>query len=473
MVIFLKINTLLAKAKLPLVKQNHTIQQLSFCSKDCTKNTLFICLKDHPEEEIIEALKHGVSTIVSKPCKTTATNHIFVDSPRKSLAILAKHFYHNSSRKIRLVGVTGTNGKTTTSTLAYHFFNSIGKKSMLIGSNGIFWENNEKKINNTTPDILTIYEAIRIARKKKIHTIFMEVSSISVEQCRIYGLEFDALVLTNFSQDHLDYHKTLEQYLFCKLIPFMKLSKKAYAVLNADEDTYAKFSKFTDANVITYGIKHPADVLGTYNHSTVHGISFYAKNKLYKSRLVGEFNVYNCLAVLALCQVYHISTDKFQDFLAKYSSVAGRMNVIEHKNRFILIDYAHTYSATKKVIEEAMRLCTGKLTIVLGCGGNREKEKRFMIGDLLNQVEARVILTTDNPRFEEPKQIINDILSTIKRPVECILDRTTAIQNGLDGLKEKDYLLVLGKGCEPYMDIKGIKYPYSDQEVIYEWISTH
>lgn len=458
---------------LPTINKNFKVDCITFEAEKCNKNALFIALKEDPRNEIEEAIKHNVPLIISKPCSVCHSEHIFVDLPRKYLAEAAKYFYNDVTEKMYLIGVTGTNGKTTTSTLAYDFFNFIGKKSLLIGSNGIFCEGHQKKINNTTPDIITIYEALKVAKQKKIHYAFMEVSSISVDQFRVWGLKFHSLILTNFSQDHLDYHKTIEEYLLNKLIPFMKLSKKAYAILNVDEEAFPKFSKFTDSHIITYGMKKNATVLGTLKYASIEGMSFYVQNQLYKTKLIGEFNIYNCLTVLSLCKIFHISFDKFKDFLSRYEAVAGRMNVIAHKNRHIIIDYAHTYSATKHAIEAAKRFCRGNLTIILGCGGNREREKRFMIGNLLNEEDSRIILTTDNPRYENPEHIIADIASTLTKQVEKVVDRKMAIRMGLEKLNEQDCLLVLGKGCEDYMEIKGVKYPYSDQEVIYEWIRCH
>ncbi|MDE6407088.1 MAG: UDP-N-acetylmuramoyl-L-alanyl-D-glutamate--2,6-diaminopimelate ligase, partial [Anaeroplasmataceae bacterium] len=419
-------------------------------------------------QTVSEALLESLGREGSKSIYEKAVENI-----RKALALLAKAYFHDVSNKLTMIGIVGTNGKTTTSTIGYNFFNSIGRRSMLIGTNGVFYQGYEGKLENTTPDILTIYQYLSLAKRKKIPTVFMEISSISVDQYRIYGLEYDCLIFTNFSQDHLDYHKTLDRYLFCKLIPFIKLSKSAYAILNTDDMASKSFSKFTDAHIISYGVKENADILGTIHSYKESGISFYTKDILFKTKLLGEFNVMNCLSILALCTVFHIPFNKFQDFISRFEPVDGRMNVISYKDQQIWIDYAHTYMATKKVIEEARRLCKGNLHIVLGCGGNREKEKRFMIGTLLNSTDARIILTTDNPRFEDPMAIISDIHSTIEKEVEVIPNRKEAIVAALEGLSSKDYLLVLGKGCEKYMDIQGVKYPYSDLEVIHEWIRNH
>lgn len=474
----MKINTLLKKAGLPLAKFNHDIYKLASDSRSCMDNSVFVAIDgNHVNANLFieDAIHNGARTIISEKRKEEYPNINFIQvkNARKTLALLAKIYYHDVSKELKLIGVTGTNGKTTTTTIGYNFFNFLGNSSMLIGSNGVFFEGYSAKIDNTTPDILTLYQYFTLAKKKKIQTVFMEISSISVDQYRIYGLDFDCIILTNFSQDHLDYHKTKEHYLYCKLIPFIKLSTNAYAILNTDDEASQKFSKFTDAHIVSYGIKNQPDVLGTVFRIAEDGISFYVKDMLFHSNLIGEFNVMNCLSILALCDVFHIPYQKFQEFIAHFKPVDGRMNVITYEDKHIWIDYAHTFSATKAVLDEARRLCKGRLSIVLGCGGNREKQKRAMIGSLLNDLDATIILTTDNPRFEDPIAIISDIAASIKKEVMIIPNRKEAISKGLEGLTKKDYLLVLGKGCENYMDIRGVKYPYSDMEVIHDWIRSH
>lgn len=471
----MKVNTLLRKARLSLGKMNHEVYKLVCDSRLCVENSVFVAIDgNHVNANLFieDAIAHGARTIISQNCerKHTNINYILVENPRKILAVLAKIYYKDVSKKLTLIGVIGTNGKTTTSTIGYSFFNSIGKKSMLIGTNGVYFTGYEAKLSNTTPDILTLYQYLSLAKKKRISTVFMEISSISVDQYRVYGIEFKCLIFTNFSQDHLDYHKTLEQYLFCKMIPFIKLPSSAYAIMNIDDEASKTILQFSDAKILTYGCKKDADLLGTLNVANAEGISFYAKDILFKSKLIGEFNMMNCLAILALCDIFHIPYICFKSFLSTYESVLGRMNMISFQEKYILIDYAHTFVATKKVVEEALRLCKGKLTIVLGCGGNREKEKRSMIGGFLNDISARIILTTDNPRFENPLAIIEDIKSAMTKDVEVIPNRKLAIETALRGLSKNDYLLVLGKGCENYMDIRGVKYPYSDLEVIHDWV---
>lgn len=471
----MKVNTLLKKAGLEGVPYNHDVYKLTCDSRLCIENSVFVAIHGNHkngEQFIADAISKGAKTIITQ--KTTVKypniNYVFVENERKILAILAKVYYHQVSKCLKLIGVIGTNGKTTTATIGSCFFNYLGKNSMLIGTNGVFFKDYEASIENTTPDILTLYQYFSLAAKKHIHYVFMEISSIAVDQYRVYGLDFDCLIFTNFSQDHLDYHKTLEHYLYCKTIPFMKLKKSGTAIINKDDPCASKICKYCDAHIITYGFQADCDFLGTMNQTTENGISFYAKNLLFKSKMIGEFNLYNALSILCLCDVFHLSYLDYVGFLGQFIPVPGRMNKISFNDKTILIDYAHTYSATKKVIEEAFHLCRGDLHILLGCGGNREKEKRGMIGTYLDTISADIILTTDNPRFEEPMAIIEDIKRNMKKECKIILNRKDAIEEALKSLKPKDYLLVLGKGCEKYMDIRGTKIPYSDLDVIDSFI---
>lgn len=474
MVIKLKINRILKLVRLPTVIYNHRVSRLCINSDSCINNSIYFSF-NNDIDKIKEAIALGAKTIIctSFSLDISSINVVITDNPRKCLANIAKIYYKDISKRINLVGVIGTNGKTTVSTMGYDFFNFINKRSMLIGSNGIFYNNTRSLTNNTTPDIITIYDSIRCAIKHRIDYIFMEVSSVAVDQYRVAGLHFNSLIFTNFSQDHLDYHKSIYEYLFCKLIPFIKVNDNAFVIINSDEEKSKYFTKYCDGKIIKYGLEGKPDIKGVAIHRVVKNVAFYNNNIFFKTNLLGSFNMLNCLSIIGLCKAYKISVLDFKRFLLQYSGVQGRMNQIIYKSNNIWIDYAHTFSATAKVIEEALGLCHNKLYIVIGCGGNREKEKRFMIGSLLNEITAEIILTVDNPRFEEPISIINDIKYNITKDVEVILDRKTAIITALNRLKNDDYLLILGKGCEDYIEIKGIKYPYSDKEVVYDWIRKH
>ncbi len=467
----MNLNELLSLLGLNKTFYNHKIKKIAFDYNKCINNSIYYSLNDNLND-IKKAINNGAKTIFcSKIIELDCSvNVIIVENIRKILALSAKYFYNNISKKLKIIGVIGTNGKTSTSTIGYDFFNYINYKSMLIGSNGIFYEDKHINIKNTTPDIITIYDNLVLAFKKKIKYIFIEISSIAIDQFRTYGLELSVLIFTNFSQDHLDYHKNIYNYLYTKLIPFIKMNKNSYVIINNDDETNEFFKKYCDSKIISYSENNKSDIKGYRVYNVNKYATFYYNNILFKNNLIGSFNILNCLSIIALMKIFKISLFKFKDFLIDYKGINGRMNQIEYKCRYIIIDYAHTFSATKTVIEEFLKVCKNNLYIVIGCGGNREKEKRFMIGSYLNNISANITLTVDNPRFEDPIDIINDIKKNIDKNIEIILDRKTAIIYNLNKLKPNDYLLILGKGAEEYIEIKNVRYQYSDKEVVYDWI---
>lgn len=471
----MKVSQLLRRAHLPKPEIDHEVFGLTDDSRFCYNNAVYVALngaKVNGEEFIDHAIQKGARTIVTSTIKKRKKNinYILVEDTRRALAALARIYYRNVSRKLKLIGVLGTNGKTTTSTLGYAFFEHVHRKSMLIGSNGVFYKDYKAELDNTTPSILTLYHYLTVARRKGIKYVFMEVSSISVDQLRVAGLDFSVLIFTNFSEDHLDYHKTMDAYFQCKSIPFLQLKRTGTAIINKDDAMAVRLCKHLQAKCITYGFVKKSDYYGTKGVATEDGTRFFCNNFMFKSPLLGAFNLYNELAVLALCEVFHIEPLHYVDFLGRYESVDGRMNKIEHKKRTILVDYAHTEVAVRKAVVEALNICKGTLFVIVGCGGNREREKRSKIGSDLNDLPIDIVLTTDNPRDEEPLAIIEDIKQGLTRDVTVIEDRKEAILYVLHQLKEQDMALILGKGCENYMEIKGVKYPYSDLEVIHEWI---
>lgn len=465
----MKLNYILKNLNMRPAFINHDVSGLYIDSRKCTNNSIFFLL-DSNKIFLEQAIKNGAKTIITTENSYTSNNLNFINvlDVKKALADMSKIFYKDISRKMNLIGFIGTNGKTSCSTLAYSFFKNIDKKAMLIGSNGIFYYNKKIVINNTTPDILTIYKYLDIAYKNKIKYIFMEISSIAIEELRVKGLTYKALVLTNLKQDHLDYHKSLDNYYNSKLKPFVSLNKKSYSIINIDDSNCLNFIKHNQSRIITYGL-NKSDVKGKIYELSETGTIFSVNNFPFKTNMLGEFNVYNCLAICSLLNIFNISYIKFYYFLKDFNGIDGRMNKYKINNRNIIIDYAHTYSAVSEVINFTKKICKGNLYIIIGCGGNREKEKRFMIGNLLNEVEANIVLTTDNPRYEDPIEIINDIKTNINKEFKIIINRREAIIETLKELKENDYMLVIGKGNEPYMDIKGVKYKYNDLEIIHEY----
>ncbi|MBQ3253198.1 MAG: UDP-N-acetylmuramyl-tripeptide synthetase, partial [Acholeplasmatales bacterium] len=325
---------------------------------------------------------------------------------------------------------------------------------------------NHIKHNNTTPDISILYKYFNIAYKNNIKYIVMELSSIGVSELRIRYIPFNILVFTNFSEDHLDYHINMDRYLFNKCIPFYQLDNNSYSIVNIDDSNYEEIIKHSYSNVITYSIINDSDYKATDLNILNSGITFKINNIEYKSNLLGRFNIYNLLPLFPISKILNLTNLKlFMNDL----KIQGRMNLIKIDNKNIIIDYAHTPEAVKSVIQEVLRIASGRIFVIVGCGGNREREKRRIIGNILKSYNIIPIITTDNPRYEDPLDIINDI--NIDNSFTVVADRKKAIIYGINNMKDNDYLLILGKGCEDYMEIKGRKIPYSDYMVIEEYIN--
>lgn len=470
----MKVNRLCQKLGLPKVKYNHDIFLITDDSKDCIANSIFFAIRGSRvdgHDRIEDAIQNGAKTIVleEKQKHHLGINYIYCKNAKRLLALFLKQYHRNIVRGLRFIGVVGTNGKTTTSTLAYRYFDYIGLRAMLIGSNGCFAKEFFKRHDNTTPRAVELYSYFCYAKRKKIQYVIMEVSSIAVSELRVMDMDFDCLIFTNFSEDHLDYHGSMDKYLFAKAIPFYKLKPGKYAILNMDDAASELILKHTDAKIMTYGIKNEGRIRAQKVYSTEYGIEFELNDFKLKANLLGEYNVYNILPLFCLQRIYHTDEKKLQEFIRNFKQVEGRMNALEIKRRHIIIDYAHTEEAVRQTILEVKRLAKQEVYVVVGCGGNREKEKRAKIGKLLSEIDCKPIITSDNPRFENPMDIIGDILSGIQKDVTVIENRHDAIIYALNQLQKEDYLLILGKGCEEYMDIRGHKEKYSDYAVVEEW----
>lgn len=474
MVSRMKINFLCSKLGFIHQKFNHKVSLICDDSRKCIPDSIFFAIRgDNVDgsKKIDEAILLGARTIFTEDAQKEieGINIIQCDNVKKVLALALSFYYSKVVKRLKFIGVIGTNGKTTTSTLIHKYLEYCNHPSMLIGSNGCMYKTNHIKHNNTTPNATVLYEYFLLAQRNKINSIVMEVSSISVEELRVLGIPFYCLVYTNFSEDHLDYHENMDRYLFAKTIPFYQLNKNSYAIINIDDEASKFVRKHTLATVITYGRGEECQIQMKNLKSDLFKIQFVVDNRVFESNLVGEFNAYNILPLFAIAKIFNLSKDKIKGFLKAFRYVDGRMNYISLLGHHVIIDYAHTEEAVRNVLATTQRMAKGMIYVVVGCGGNRQKEKREKIGKLLSDANCEIILTNDNPRFEKPSDIILDILKGISRDVVVIEDRKTAIFYGLKSLKENDVLLILGKGCEDYMDILGKKKRYSDFEVLEEW----
>lgn len=470
----MKVNKLCQRLGLPKVKYNHSIFKITDDSKDCIDNTVFFAIEGSRvdgHDRIDEAIAGGAKTIVlvRKVSPKPGINYIYCESPKRLLALALNAYNGKRLKNIKFIGVIGTNGKTTTTTLIYHYLEYIHQRAMLIGSNGCYAKGFYQGHNNTTPRAVELYQYFNYAEKNHIRYIVMEVSSIAVNELRIMGIRYHALIFTNFSEDHLDYHKTMERYFMAKAIPFIRLRKQDYAILNADDSSFQPLLGFTQARVLTYGIKNGSTALANSVKTHASGLEFNVGTRHITSNLIGGFNVYNILPLFCICRAFGLNSELLPKFLKEFKQVSGRMNLVDIPLKHIIIDYAHTEQAIKNAILETEKITSGRVYVVVGCGGNREREKRSKIGRLLTELNCIPIITSDNPRFENPKDIIADILSGTEKEVTVIEDRRAAILYALDQLTGTDYLLILGKGCEDYMDIAGHKVKYSDLQVVEEW----
>ena len=432
-------------------------------SKKIKNGDTFIALrgiKDDGHNYISEAISNGASKIICE--YGDYPNMVKVENSIDYLHNYVKDKYLPYINKLKLIGITGTNGKTTTSFFIYQALNKLSIKCAYIGTIGFYIDGKIKDNINTTPDILSIYQMLIKCVKEKVEYVVMEVSSQGLAYNRVDGLKFDYTIFTNLTLDHLDYHKTMDNYLHAKMKLFDNLKEDGIGIVNLDDQYYKKF--ITD-NTITYG------VLGDYKirdiNYSINNSSFTVNNIKYESNLIGEYNIYNLCVVIIILNLLKIDSDKIRDIVYSLKSAPGRMEKINYNDSIIIIDYAHSPDAVKKVLEALKD--KGNVTTIIGCGGNRDRSKRKEMGKIATKYSNYVIFTADNPRDEEIEDIIIDMIQNVDSfNYEIELNRKNAIIKGIQRLEKNDILLVLGKGHEEYQEIKGVKYPFSDKKIVLE-----
>ena len=389
---------------------------------------------------------------------------------------LQEYLYTNYYPKIKdmnLIGVTGTNGKTTICFLVYQMLKKLGKNPAYIGTIGFYYQDSQKVLNNTTPDTDLLYEMLIEAKEAGCDTVVMEVSSHALDKDRIYGLEFDCVAFTNLTQDHLDYHKTMENYCNAKKKLFERTRNNKVAILNGD-DTYAK-NFILPQNENTIISTENGNVLISqmdFSHNNTK-IKFIYEEKEYETeiKMVGRYNVYNFLTALLLVHKLGFTVENILNLTKELTAPNGRMEKIDYKTNSIFIDYAHTPDAVINVLKSALEYKKGRIITIIGCGGDRDRTKRPLMGRAAEEYSDYVIFTNDNPRTEAEHQIMEDILNGLKKDNhEVIYDRKEAIKKGIELLQDNDLLMILGKGHEDYQIIGTEKHHFSDKEVVLEVI---
>lgn len=397
--------------------------------------------------------------------------HITASESRRALALLSAAFYGYPSSNLSLIGITGTNGKTTTSYITKSILDAWGKNTGLLGTIQYIIGGRSIDSPRTTPESLDVQRYLREMLDNNADYAVLEVSSHALMLDRVEGCSFKAAAFTNFSQDHLDFHETMEEYFSAKSKLFSHLSEDGSAVLNIDDPMLSRLACELSCNVITCGLDEGA-MIRAENIDVQKGLSFDLCTPegrfRVESEFIGNFNLYNLLLAIGIAYSLGISGEIIQKGIREARPASGRFESIAVGQEFLcIVDYAHTEDALRKVIVEARKITSGRVITVFGCGGDRDRGKRPLMGAAASELSDAVIVTSDNPRTEEPMGIIREILQGIKRDNYIVQpDRVEAIREAVAMAKEGDTVLVAGKGHENYQEIQGVRYTFSDKDVL-------
>lgn len=454
---------------------DQTISKIEIDSRKVEKNYLFVALSGinlDGHEFIDESINKGASAIICLkfPINLKKSNtYIKVADASKALAIISGNFYDHPSKKLKLVGVTGTNGKTTITNLLFKLFNDQNKKAGLISTINIKYDTNEFESSHTTPDIITTNFFLSEMVKKNINYCFMEVSSHGISQGRIDGLDFTGAVFTNLTHDHLDYHKTFKNYRNTKKLLFDRLKKSSFSLVNNDDKNASFMLQNTISNKLGYAINNFADFKVKILECEFDGMLIRINNKEVWTSLLGNFNASNLLAVFSIALLLDIPETEILKGISLLKNVPGRFQTFQFdKKGLVIIDYAHTPNALENVIDTINQIRTKNenLITIIGCGGDRDKDKRYQMGRIVSEKSDKIIFTSDNPRNEEPNAIIDQMFKGVRpedfKKVLSVEKREMAIKTAKHISGDSDIILIAGKGHENYQEIKDYKLPFND-----------
>ncbi len=457
------------------------IGKIEFDSRNLNDGDVFVAVPGTQVDGhrfIQQAVEQGVAAVVCQRFPEQKNNDICwvqVEDSSKALSLMASAFYDDPSEELNLAGITGTNGKTTTATLLYSLFKALGYKCGLLSTVRVYIDDKTADASHTTPDAPAINRYLREMVNAGCEYAFMEVSSHAIHQNRVAGLDFDLAIFSNITHDHLDYHKTFTDYIKAKKSFFDNLGKNAKALVNADDRNAKIMLQNTMAEKFTYALKKPANFKGKVLENSFEGLLMELDGRQLWSRLVGDFNASNLLAVYAAARLLDVDTDAVLRELSNLKAAEGRFEVIKSKDaKSAIVDYAHTPDALENVVKtiEGVRKPEQQLLVVVGAGGDRDRGKRPIMAEIAARYAAKIILTSDNPRSEKPEDIIADMREGIpeekKNQLLEITDRRQAIQTACMLAQPGDIILVAGKGHETYQEIQGVKHHFDDKEIIGE-----
>lgn len=453
------------------------INEIHFDSRSVGVNDVFVAQRGWQvdgHDYIEKAVSNGASVVVCEALPNSildSVTYIEVDNSSSALAVMASNFYGNPSSKLKLVGITGTNGKTTVATLLYELFLKANKKVGLLSTVKVMVNANAYKATHTTPDSIAINKHLANMVAEGVEYCFMEASSHGIHQKRSEGLTFAGGIFTNLSHDHLDYHKTFAEYRDVKKSFFDQLPKGAFALTNADDKNGLYMLQNTKASKSTYALKSYADSKVKILEKQFSGTLLSINGTEVWTKLIGEFNAYNLLAIATTAGLLGLDKIEVLTIISRLESVSGRFEyVVSDQQVTGIVDYAHTPDALKNVLKTINDIRTGNETLitVVGCGGDRDRTKRPKMGNIASEFSNQVIFTSDNPRSEDPKDILDEIEKGVSpenfKKTLTIIDRKQAIKTACKLANQGDIILVAGKGHENYQEIKGERFHFDDLE---------
>jgi UDP-N-acetylmuramoyl-L-alanyl-D-glutamate--2,6-diaminopimelate ligase len=462
-------------------KTDVQIKNIVFDSRKIQEEDVFVAIKGAAidgHDFIDKAIKSGATAIICelKPKQIEAgINYIVVEDAHFALSVMANNYYDQPSKRLKLIGITGTNGKTTTTTLLFHLFREIGSSVGLISTVVNRINDEEIPTERTTPDPVSLNALLQRMVEAGCEFCFMEVSSHAIHQKRIGKLYFSGGAFTNITNEHLDYHKTFKEYLNVKKEFFDGLSKDAFAVTNIDDKNGEVMLQNCDARKITYGLKNIADYKAKVLENNFSGLVLTMQGTELYTRLIGDFNAYNILLVFAIAEQLEENTIEILRIISKLEPVEGRFEHFRSETGVIgIVDYAHTPDALENVLNTINNIRTGNETVytLVGCGGDRDRIKRPVMASIACDLSDKVILTSDNPRTEDPDAIIEEMMTGVGgehfKKTLSISNRKEAIKTACTLAEKGDIILIAGKGHETYQEINGVKHDFDDLEILKE-----
>lgn len=457
---------------------NVEIKDLKIDSASVSVGSLYVCLsgKEFDGHAFIKQVEfYGAVAIISEREIETSLTQVIVKDAREAMSIVASNFYGHSDKKLKIIGVTGTNGKTTVTYAIKSILDQADIKCGVIGTLGVKYLDYYKESSLTTPDPIELHKIFYDMVLKGVEVVAMEVSAHALALKKLVGIDFDVGIFTNLTQDHLDFFGTMEEYKKAKLKLFDELNCK-FVLVNGDDETGREIS-LSNKKALVYGLDNPADVFAVDviedNSGTEFFINLFDCVYKVKNGLLGRFNVYNCLSAAAAVCLIGVSPKNAVDGLNKIKSVSGRLERVYNKDFSVYVDYAHTPDGLFNALSALKPICKKRLICVFGCGGNRDKTKREIMGEISGKLADFTVITSDNPRYEEPMDIMRTIeegvLKNSKKYV-LVQDRTEGIRYAVNYACKDDLILVAGKGSEQYQEILGIKRLYNDKDTITEII---